>query len=217
MDIKGRSAPMMSTLLLLFKGIVAGFFYSFISISGVMYCTHYLLNKGKKRAMFAAYGIIAAQGIWALVASFILFILAKWTELNSPSFSIIGAMILFVMAIKFYKADVVFEEEEKLLQASPYKTFVEVFKLAMQSPIRIIGYAAIFAALGVVKYPVSFSNFISTTIGTLVGTYMWWQVFLTVLDKQKKALSPQNKQLLHRIAAFILIGFVVIGLLEVYL
>lgn len=208
---------MTSTLFLFIKGLIAGFCYSFISVSGAMYCTNYLLDKGMKRGMVAASGIILAQGIWAFFASVILFFIEKGTQLNSPTFSLIGAIILFVMAIKFYSSQMVMEDDEKFMQIGNWNTFLEIFKLALNYPIRIIGYAAIFAALGVIKYPISYWDFITSTIGVLFGTTIWWYGFMRIIEKAKKPLSPRNQQLLHRIAAFILIGLVVIGLLEIYL
>ena len=141
--------------LLLFKGLCTGFFYTFISISGMILVAHYIIGKSAKSGFLAVLGIITVQCVWALIASLILFGFIKNVDLQGPIYTLIGSAILFGMAIKIYRSRERYNQHDNI-SSNPLKIFMGGFLLALAFPIRIAGYAAFFTALKI--SPLTFST-----------------------------------------------------------
>ena len=75
-------------LLLLFKGTCTGFFYTFISISGMILVAHYIIGKNFRLGLTAALGIVAVQVLWSAIALLIMMGLIKSANINHPGFAL---------------------------------------------------------------------------------------------------------------------------------
>lgn len=206
---------MMSEWLMLFKGFCTGFFYTFISISGMVLVAHYCLQENVKRGFIAALGIICVQAVWAILGLLILTGSFKGIQGNSRSFTVIGSLILFLMAVKIYRKQH-HNCEQSPLKSHPLAVFGAGLLIALAIPIRILGYAALFTVLGIHKHLPTLEESSLPIIGVILGTLCWWTFFLFTLHRNQKMISSQLLQQCQRYAAFILIAFSVIGLLQLY-
>jgi len=200
-------------LLLLFKGGCTGFFYTFISISGMILVSHYLLRKSFGQGMMASLGIVAVQVLWSGIATFILFGLIKSANINHPIIVLIGSAILFIMAIKVYRGREKFDQHDTL-SSNPLKAFGAGFLLSLAIPIRILGFAAIFAALGMHDRTPTIGEALLPMIGVAIGSFLFWLIFCISIHHSKKMIAPKTLLKFHRYAALILIIFSLIGLLN---
>ncbi|MCB1110852.1 MAG: LysE family transporter [Chlamydiia bacterium] len=200
-------------LLLLFKGLCAGFFYTFISISSMILTAHYIIGKGLRQGMLSALGIIAVQVLWVAIAVLILVGLIKITDVDHPGFAMLGSAILFFMAIKVYRGREKFDQHDSL-SSSPLKAFGAGALMALAIPIRILGYVAIFAAIHV--HPQAAEMGIFPVVGVAIGSFLFWLIFSLSISHSKKMISPKTLQTFHRYAALILILFSLIGILQLY-
>lgn len=206
---------MLQDWFLLFKGFCTGFFYTFISISGMTLVGHYIIRENAKRGFLAALGIITMQVIWSALAALILLGAFQKLHNENRSYAIIGSIILFIMAIKIYRSRVNFNQKDRL-STNPYKIYGSGFLIALASPIRILGYGAIFAALGINDHTSSLWESALPVIGVCFGSLCWWLIFTLNINHTQKVISPKTLNHFHRYAAMILLIFCVIGLLQLY-
>lgn len=200
--------------LLMFKGLCAGFFYTFISISGMILIAHYIIGRGAKIGLVSSLGIVAVQFLYSLVASLIVFGFISNVDMENPVYTLIGSAILFIMAIKIYRSRENYDQKDKVDQ-SFLKAFIAGFLIALAIPIRILGYVAIFTALKI--HPMTTSTLFSPPIGVALGSLLWWVIFIICIKNTHKMISPKTLQQFHRYAALILIIFSLIGLSRLFL
>jgi threonine/homoserine/homoserine lactone efflux protein len=200
-------------LLLLFKGACTGFFYTFISISGMILVAHYIIGKSFRLGLMAALGIVAVQVLWSAIAVLIMIGLIKSANIDHPGFALIGSAILFIMAIKIYRGRERFDQHDTLSK-SPLKALATGILISLAIPIRVLGFTAIFAALRV--HATKINEGIFPVIGVAIGTFLFWLIFSLSIHHSKKMISPKTLQKFHRYAALILIIFSLIGLLQQY-
>jgi threonine/homoserine/homoserine lactone efflux protein len=200
-------------LLLLFKGACTGFFYTFISISGMILVAHYIIGKNFRLGLTAALGIVAVQILWSAIALLIMMGLIKSANINHPSFALIGSAILFIMAIKIYRGREKFDQHDAL-SGRPLKAFAAGALISLVIPIRTLGFAAIFAAIRI--HTTKINEGIFPVIGVAIGSFLFWLIFSLSIHHSKKMISPKTLQKFHRYAALVLIIFSLIGLLQQY-
>ena len=200
-------------LLLLFKGLCIGFFYTFISISSMILTAHYIVGKGLCQGIMASLGTIAVQILWAAIAVLILIGLIKSTNVDHPSFAMIGSAILFFMALKVYRGREKFDQHDSL-SSNPLKAFGAGALMALAIPIRILGYLAIFGALH--AHPQTAEKGVFPVVGVAIGSFLFWLIFSLSIFRSKKMISPKILQTFHRYAALILVLFSLTGILQLY-
>ena len=200
-------------LLLLFKGVCTGFFYTFISISGMILVAHYVIGKSFRIGLAASLGIVAVQVLWSAIALLIIAGLIRSANINHPGFSLIGSAILFIMAIKIYRGREKFNQHD-ILSGSLIKAFTAGVLISLTIPIRVLGFAAIFATIRV--HTARASEGIFPVLGVAIGSFLFWLIFSLSIYHSKKMISPKNLQKFHHYAALILIIFSLIGLLQQY-
>jgi len=199
--------------LLLFKGVCTGFFYTFISISGMILVAHYIVAKGFRHGLMASLGIVCVQVIWSIGAMLILAGLIKSANVNHPGFALVGSLILFIMAIKIYRRREKYDQKDSL-SSKPLKAFIAGALISFAIPIRILGFAAIFAALRV--HAVEPIQNALPVIGVGIGSLLFWLIFSISIYNSKKMICPKTLQQFHRYAALVLVIFALIGLLHQY-
>lgn len=198
----------------LFKGICTGFFYTFISISGMILVAHYITQKSAKSGILAAFGIVTVQFIWSFIASLILLGLVHGVNFDNPIYTLIGSVVLFIMAIKIYRSREKYHQKDEIYK-NPFKIFAMGFLLSLAFPIRIAGYAAIFGAINI--SPTTLMGALIPPIGAALGSLLWWLIFTLSIHSTRKMISPKTLQQFHRYAAIILILFSIIGLSRFFL
>ena len=198
----------------MFKGLCTGFFYTFISISGMILVSHYIMGKSAKMGWIASLGIVTVQFIYALIASLIIFGFITAVDIENPIYILIGSVILFIMAVKIYRSREKYNQKDKT-SSNPLKAFIAGFLMALAIPIRILGYAAIFTALKI--HPQTASNIFFPVIGVALGSFLWWISYVICIKKTHKMISPKTLQKFHRYAALILILFSLFGLSRLFL
>ena len=117
------------------------------------------------------------------------------------------------MAIKIYRGREKFDQHDTLSER-PLKAFASGALISLVIPIRVLGFAAIFAAIRV--HTTTIDEGISPVIGVAIGSFLFWLIFSLSIHHSKKMISPKTLQKFHRYAALVLIIFSLIGLLQQY-
>ncbi len=210
------SKGMSIDVFLFVKGLITGFFISFLSVGGALFCTHYVLENKNEDAFLASLGIITVQFIWALIAVVVLVLGYYFLELKYKSFSLIGSIILFIMAIRVYRRGADFNEDVPQI-VGKLKVFLAGVFISLGFPIRILTYFGIYAAINVHGPHPTFFQVLLLLVGTIIGMFVWYLSFLSLMKRSKDGMTPRMIQRFHKIASIMLIAFSIVGLLVVYL
>lgn len=202
--------------LLFFKGLIAGLLCPFLSISAALLIANLHLKGRPSIVRGGVLGIITMSAIFALIASFGLHLAMISLRADYRSFSIVGAIVLFLLALRFYKTT----PPLQLLDFTPPATFSKgylfSFLFMASFPMTIIEYAAIYATLGIHSQLPSFILNSLIVLGSFLGILIWWTLYLSIL-KRTKIFSPAKLiETCGRLSALILICFSLIGLIQIY-
>lgn len=206
---------MTSEVWILLKGLATGFFYTFISIAAMLLIAHYVVKEGVKSGIIGALGVVIVQAIWAIIAVILLHFSYQGFGTESKTFPLIGSIILFIMALKIYRSRERYNKEPRLKTRS-IAIFSSTFFLALAIPWRILGYGAILLALNIHPSVPNLSTSILPVVGILIGTSLFWTIFIFAVHHSKKILPPKALQHFHQFAAFLLVAISIIGLLQIY-
>ncbi|MCB1083773.1 MAG: hypothetical protein KDK61_05650, partial [Simkania sp.] len=53
-------------------------------------------------------------------------------------------------------------------------------------------------------------------VGIVLGTSLFWGIFIFAAHHSKKIIPPKTLQHFHQFAAFLLVAFSIVGLLQIY-
>lgn len=200
---------------MLLKGLCAGFFYTFISMGAMRLVSHYIIDGNTRRGFLVTLGITTVQVIYSAIASLILFCAFIWLHGDPGTYAILGAIILFIMAVRIYRSRITLDEE-KPLSTPLWRVFSAGFGASIIFPRRILGFGAIFAVLGVNDITPTLWESTLPVIGVCIGSFFWWLLFTITVHITKRKISPRTLQHFHRYAAMTLMVFTAIGLLQLY-
>ncbi|MBP9842266.1 MAG: hypothetical protein KBC64_07600 [Simkaniaceae bacterium] len=202
--------------LLFLKGFITGLLSPFLSISIALLIAN-LQMKGRPSIVRAGVlGIITINTLFALIASFGLHLAMVHLKADYRSFSMLGAMILFLLALRFYKTIPLIQVLDFTPPSSCKKSYFFAFLFAASFPITIIEYAAIYASLGVHSALPPFSLNGMLVLGTFLGMLIWWVLYLGVLKRNKIFSAHKLIDIFGKTSSLILICFSVIGLIQIY-
>ena len=203
-------------LLLLSKGLIAGFCYSLVSVTAGLYCAHFVVKRGWLCGFVAGAGIASVQLIWAFLAMLILDYSMDHIPVNPVIISLIGAGVLYVLAWKAYQTSKEPLHTPKTVPHQKLKAFLQAFPLALAYPLRTVGFAAILALLGTHRLaPYSIWQGMGTVIGVGIGALSWWTLITLAVLGLKQRISPTFIQLTRRLTAFGIAAFATGGLIVI--
>ena len=202
--------------LLFLKGFIAGLFCPFLSISIALLVANLHIQGRPAIVRAGILGIITINIVFALIASFGLHLAMTSLKADYRSFSIVGAIILFFLALRFYKAHPLVYSLDFTAPVTCRKGYLFCLLFAASFPMMIIEYAAIYACLGVHSGlpPLIFNSLI--VLGTFLGMLIWWAIYLSILKRTPIFVPSKLIETCGRLSSLILICFSLIGLIQIY-
>lgn len=200
-------------------GIIAGFLYTFLTVTGAVVVANLILNKGFGTGYIGSLGITAVQGIWATFAAFGLHLFSHMNlQTLHPyrGFAILGALLLFLMAYKVWRRRIEIRDHH-LNKIKGWQAFFFLFGYALSLPLRVLVYAAIFVALAgqkVFMTPTWVNGLIP--LGVLLGSGAWWLLFCLFMAKRKEKITHTQLENFRRISVTILLLLGGTALIQIY-
>lgn len=202
--------------MMLIKGILAGAFYSFSSLSTSVIIAK--ITKEHDDSSFALSALFAnslVQMIFGAIAVFVLHLALHFLRIDYRNFALIGAIILFLLAVSFYRKKPIFIPP-KTLPRDIKTTFTYLFAYSLSFPIRIIGFFAFFGAMGLHKKGSFLLYDILPILGVLIGSLIFWIFFTISVRKSYHFQYEKLTESFARISAITFVIFSLIGLAQVY-
>lgn len=204
----------MELLILFGKGLLAGFLYTFASLTSSLLVSDFVSKQSKKEGFLASLGITIAHTFWACIAAFILSLTSVKLSENQSTLTFIGSLIMFYFAYKIYKKEKKKRTFFKEHAPKSYKAFLSGLFFSLSSPGKMIGYTIIFATLNSTLDTLKVALKIPLIFGVFFGGCIYWYLFINFVGKRLKHYPDKKIRLLQKIAAFSMAFLGLIGLLH---
>lgn len=206
---------MKAIILLIFKSLLAGSLYNFVSMTSNLFVANFIFNKGKKSGLICGLGISLAHTLWSTLAIFALSLTFVKLKENQDIYILLGSLVMFYFAYKIYRK----ERKQKLSflkKSSPRSlyVFLDGLFLGLSSPSKILGYAIIFSTLGMVKTNPKLLYKTPIILGVFLGSFLWWLFYTFIVSKYIHSFTPKKIRTFQKIAAFALTVVGVLGLIQ---
>ena len=131
---------------------------------------------------------------------------------KTEELKIIGAGLLMLLALRLYFAGKQDESKGLIITKTYIKDFTTVFGIAISSPIRIVGYLALFT---IANSMISLNDFLSLAlifISSTIGTIAWWALYCNLICKLKISATARKISGSRKILAVFLFVFAFSGI-----
>ena len=201
-------------LLLFLKGAGAGALYNFCSLTSLLLIADFIVKKGKRSGILCGLGISTTHILWSSLAAFALSLTFINLHENQHVYTLIGSLILFYFAYRVYRK----KKRKKFNLIKPPSKSIRIYfegvLYGLSSPGKILGYAVIYAALGVSETDPELLHKVPLIIGTFAGSFGWWVIFCLIVKRRLDHLSSKRIRLFQKIAAFSMAIVGVIGVIH---
>lgn len=186
----------------LFWGIAIGLMVA-IPLGPVnLICIRRSLNYSSMNGFVVGMGAAVADTIFGAIAAFGLTSVMKEVERVNGWIEIVGGVVLIAVSINLWSkhphlSDVKDSVRDRL------KGAIGAFMLTIVNPMTILGFVALFVALGLGDMGGEFNNALLVVIGVFIGSGLWWATLSRIAGHMKNRLSDDHLVMINRVSAAI--------------
>ncbi len=143
-------------------------------------CMNRTLAEGRRIGLLCGLGAAAADAVHALAGAVALAAIGQWIIDDPTALRVIGGVYLIYQGARtFMRPTLVLPPTGKaaLLQPGAKAAFVPTFRLTLANPITLLGFAAMFAGLGVTgvgQLKAADTAAAALVLGVFLGSALWW-------------------------------------------
>lgn len=207
---------MITTLLILLKGLILGITIAApIGPIGFL-CIERTLCKGRSSGFYTGLGAATVDSLYGALAAFGLKIITAFMTEHTILLKLIGSIFLIYLGMKAFINPIAIptgETESKITASKDFiKDFLSSFFLTLTNPMTILMFTAVFAGAGITSYDNTYSAAVLVA-GLFAGSLIWWLILSNLTyymgskldDKTIKFISCSSGVLL------IIMGAVTLG------
>ncbi len=161
-------------------------------------CIRRTLAFSKKNGFIVGLGAAIACTIFGGIAAFGLSSVMGLVNRVNGWFEIIGGIILIIVSINLWTKHPHLEDVEDTIR-DRIKGMVGAFTLTIMNPMTILGFLALFVALGFGKLGLVSSIFL--VFGIFLGSALWWVTITQCAGYMKNRLSDKHLLIINRVSA----------------
>jgi threonine/homoserine/homoserine lactone efflux protein len=198
-------------LLFLLKGIITGFGMAVpIGPIGII-CIRKTLYYGKSQGHIVGLGAAIADLFYGCIAAFGISFISNFIAHERVWIRVVGGILLFIIGVKTYFAKPKVRDD-KITETKGITSFISVLFLTLSNPLTFFAFIAIFSALGIEK-EFEFFSAISLVIGVFIGSFGWFFLLSSFVNRYKNKVSAKGWFWLNKVAGIIIIvsGGIAIG------
>ena len=188
------------------RGLVIGFSIAApVGPIGVL-CIRRTLAGGRLAGLLAGLGAATADALYGCVAGFGLTVVSRFLVDQRAWIQLVGGLFLLLLGIRTLIA----RPAERPAAASGgglAAGYLSTFFLTLTNPMTILSFAAIFAALGVVRTGGDFSAAALLVMGVFLGSAAWWLLLSGAVGLVRERLNPGILRWVNRLSGLILVLF----------
>ncbi len=206
---------MWENLLMLGKGLVAGFIIAApVGPVGVL-CVQRTLHQGRIAGLMSGLGAAVADAAYGCVAAFGLSLISNWLQAHEAMFRLAGGLFLLFMAWRMLRA-ALHPEPQVAAQGNynerPLTCFVSTFILTATNPITIVAFLGIFAFFGIGAFGLSNAMALWLVLGVFVGSSVWWLSLAGLAGAFRQRLGNGGLKWINGASGLLMLGFGLYGI-----
>jgi threonine/homoserine/homoserine lactone efflux protein len=151
-------------------------------------CIRRTLTRGMLSGLLSGMGAAVADAIYASVAAFGVTIISSTLDRYSSALEICGGILLCILGVHAIKRHHIIEVQAGA-PTNLVQTFFSTLAITLTNPATIIGYAALFSALGLTGDEGSRRGAIVLVSGVFAGSALWWLLLSTTMHHIRHLLS----------------------------
>jgi threonine/homoserine/homoserine lactone efflux protein len=142
-----------------------------------------------------------------------LWAIARWVVDDGTGLRVIGGIYLVYLGARtFMRPAIVLPSPGRTAAALPAATpalFMIPFRVTLANPITLLGFAAVFAGLGVAPTDLisGAATSAAVVVGVFLGSALWWLAVSSLIGRLRPYLSAHTLTWINRIAGTVLTAF----------
>jgi len=165
-------------------------------------CIRRTLAYSPRNGFAVGLGAALADTIFGAVAAFGLSSVMGLLHQVNSWFEMIGGVILIVVSLNLWTKHPHLSDAEDTVR-DRLKGAVGAFTLTMMNPMTILGFIALFVALGLRDMGQEPFNAVAITLGIFMGSSLWWFTITRGAGYMKNRLSDDHLLKINRLSAVI--------------
>jgi len=165
-------------------------------------CIRRTLAYSRRNGLTVGMGAAVADTIFGGIAAFGLSSVMGFVDKIDGWFSLVGGGILIVLGINLWNKHPHLSHVEDTVR-DRLKGAAGAFTLTIMNPMTILGFVALFVALGLQDMGQQPINAIAVTFGIFLGSGLWWFTITGCAGYMKSRLSDHHLLIINRVSAVI--------------
>jgi threonine/homoserine/homoserine lactone efflux protein len=197
----------------LIEGILIGLaFAAPLGPIGIL-CISCTLAAGPRQGFICGLGAAAANALYALAGCVALWAIAQWVVDDRTGLRVIGGVYLVYLGARtFMRPTFVLPSPGRtaaVLPSATHAVFMIPFRVTLANPVALLGFAAIFAGLGVAPTDLISGAGTSAAVvaGVFLGSALWWLAVSSLIGRLRSYIGPTTLTWINRIAGTVLTAF----------
>lgn len=187
-------------LILLIKGVIAGFIIAApVGPVGIL-CVQRTLSKGMPVGLAAGFGGAVADTIFGAVAAFGLTFIAEFLLRHESWMRLGGGVLLLALGLHGFLKRVTVAAAPPSVRGAAGDG-VSAFILTVTNPITILTFSPVFLAVGAVVALNDRPAAWTLILGVFAGSCLWWVILCTLAELFRRKLNTGRMLIIHRISA----------------
>lgn len=206
---------MWDNLLMLGKGIVAGFIIAApVGPVGVL-CVQRTLHQGRFAGLMSGLGAAVADAAYGCIAAFGLSLISSWLQAHEALFRLCGGLFLLFMAWRMLRVALHPQpavSADSTYNEGPVACFVSTFILTATNPITIVAFLGIFAFFGIGAFGLSNAMALWLVLGVFAGSSVWWLSLAALAGAFRQRLGNGGVKWINGASGLLMLGFGLYGI-----
>lgn len=176
-------------------------------------CMNRTLMEGRRSGFLCGLGAAAADGVHALAGAVALAAIGQWIIDDPTALRVIGGVYLIYQGARtFMRPIIVLPPTGKapVLLPGAKAAFVPTFRLTLANPITLLGFAAMFAGLGVTgvgQLKAADTAAAALVLGVFLGSTLWWLAWSSLIGRVRHHIGAHTLTVINRICGTVLTAF----------
>lgn len=197
----------MASLPLLLTGLGVGVVFSAPVGPVNILCVQRAFRSGFFSGLAAGWGAVAADGLFAAVAAFGITAVSGFVEGHSGWLQLIGGLLLIAFGIRTALAHPHLDQGEEET-ATLLGTAAATFGMTITNPATVLGFLALFGALGDwAPKPGDWLGAGTFVVGVVAGGSSWWLVVATAVAALRDRMTDRTLARINLVAGALLVAF----------
>ena len=177
-------------------------------------CINRTLAEGPRLGFICGLGAAAADALYALAGTVALSAIAQWVIEDRILLRVIGGIFLVYLGARtFMRPTTALPSAGRiaaLLPPGARAAFMSTFLLTLANPVTLLGFAAMFAGLGVAPMGLissADSAAAALVVGVFLGSALWWLALSSLIGRLRPYIGPHTLTVINRISGTVLTAF----------